>query len=140
MTNKGVKISTALQYLGNDVYVLDLHCYQQASDGAEARVGIYLKRAMDVYVRYKPQHIVQAAGLPGSYRHPIFLRSVTDTDTMDRMASDDMSRGIRIEFPESTSQYRVDDISAVPEAYWHNEERCFSFYNLRLSDASCVSV
>lgn len=128
MTNKGVKMIT---YAGTDVYILDLHCYRQDLSGTDVRLGIYLKRAMDVYIRYEPHHTVHAAGLPSSDRRPIFLTSATDTDAIATVVSDDSSRRIRIMFPESTPHYRIDDIRAAPETYWHHGERYFSTYLLR---------
>ena len=131
MTNKGVKFITALRYVDTDVYILDLHCYRQDSSGVKFRVGIYLKRATDVYVRYEPHHTAQAAALPSTHCHPIFLTSATDTETLASMVSVDEKRRIRIKFPCSTSQHRIDDIRAVPEIYWHEDERYFSIRYLR---------
>ena len=131
MTNKGVKMNAALSDAGKDVYILDLHCYRQDSSGIEVRLGIYLKRAMDVYFRYEPHHTVQAASSPSSDSRPIFLRSTINTDAIATMAADDPNRRIRIVFPRSTPHYRIDDIRAVPETYWHHGKRYFSTYFLR---------
>jgi hypothetical protein len=49
---------------------------------------------------------------------------------MSSMVHDDESRRIYIEFPKDTHPYRLDDIKAVPETYWHGNEQYFSIHGL----------
>jgi hypothetical protein len=100
MTNKGVKINTALQYSDRGIYTLDLHCYREEASGASTRIGIYLKRALDTYFHYAPQQTALAGVLPGSLPRSIFLSSTTGMDMMSSMVHDDKSRRICIEFPK----------------------------------------
>ena len=65
MTNKGVKINTPLQHFSGGVYILDLHCYRQKTNGTLTRIAIYLKRALDIYFRYWPHTTAPAATVPG---------------------------------------------------------------------------
>lgn len=130
MTNKGVKINTALQYSDRGTYILDLHCYREEASGASTRIGIYLKRALDTYFRYASQQTALAGVLPGSLPRSIFLASTTDVDMMSSMVQDEKSRRICIEFPKDTYPCRLDDIKAVPETYWHGNEQYFSIHGL----------
>ncbi|KAG4441844.1 hypothetical protein IFR05_002645 [Cadophora sp. M221] len=130
MTNKGVKLKTTLQYTGDDVYVLDLHCYQEEFDGSETRVGILLKRALDTYFRYRPQDIAPAGIVLGSSLAPVYLSSTTDENLINSMISDDISRRIIIHFPEDSPLYQISEIKAVPEIYWQANEKFFSIHAL----------
>jgi hypothetical protein len=131
ITNKGVRINTALQQTYADVYAMDLHCYRQHANGLEERVGIYLQRAEDIYIRYKPNETIQIAGLPRSHSKPIYLTTTADVDAIAAMVSDDRKRRICINFPVNGSQYRIDDICAVPSTYWHADQCYFAYYMLR---------
>ncbi|KAH9218265.1 heterokaryon incompatibility protein-domain-containing protein [Leptodontidium sp. 2 PMI_412] len=130
MTNKGVKLNTTLQYSGDDVYILDLHCYNEERDGTEIRVGIYLKRALDTYFRHRPQEIASAGIVLGSSHAPVYLSSTADESLINSMVSDDISRRIIIHFPEDSPLYRVSEIKAVPEIYWQANEKFFSIHTL----------
>ena len=130
MTNKGVKIKTALQYNGQDSYILDLHCYRVESNGGKTSIGIYLKRALDTYFRKVPQEIVQAVPLPGSTPRPIFLATAMDESLIASMITGEISRRISVSFPKDHVQCRVSDIRAVPETYWEGHERYFSISGL----------
>ncbi|KAK5733270.1 hypothetical protein LTR17_009879 [Elasticomyces elasticus] len=125
-TNRGVKIETALQYSGLDVYILDLHCYRQEADGRQTRMGIYLKRAQDTYFRRMPQETAQAVPLPGSSNRHIFLASTMDHERIEAMITRDTSQRISISFPKENARHEVSDIRAVPEVYWEAHERYFS--------------
>ncbi|KAH7311890.1 hypothetical protein BKA65DRAFT_542801 [Rhexocercosporidium sp. MPI-PUGE-AT-0058] len=130
MKNKGVKLNTTLQYFGDEVYVLDLHCYQEELDGSETRVGVYLKRALDTYFRHRPQQNAMTGIIPGSPLGPVYLSTTSNPDLISSMISDDSSRRIIIHFPEDVPLYRVSEIKAVPETYWQANEKFFSIHGL----------
>lgn len=130
MTNKGVKINTALEYSDTGIFILDLHCYREKASGVSTRVGIYLKRALDTYFRHAPQQTTVARVQPGNLPRSLFLASATDVDMISTMLHDDKSRRICFEFPKDTHLFRVGDIKAVPETYWHGNEQHFSIHGL----------
>lgn len=130
MTNKGVKINTALQYSGEGTYVMDLHCYREGANGIPTRIGIYLKRALDTYFRHSPHETAAVGVLPGNLPMPIFLTSNADEHMMSSTVNDDKARRICIDFPKDTHPCRVHGIKAVPETYWHANERFFSLHGL----------
>ncbi|KAL2062462.1 hypothetical protein VTL71DRAFT_6728 [Oculimacula yallundae] len=130
MTNKGVKLTTTLQYSGEEIYILDLHCYREELDGSETRVGVYLKRALDTYFRHRSQEIAVAGLVPGTGLTPIYLSSTRDKSLISSMMNDDLTRRIVIHFPEDVPLYRVSDIQAVPAMYWQGNEKFFSIHGL----------
>jgi len=130
MTNKGVKIVTRLQYVGAETYVMDLHCYRKDGGGDPKRIGIFLRRTLDTYLRYLP-HLTAPVeivdyGVPGTPLKPIFLASTADELLKRSMDNGRSARHICFEFPKDTQLCRVHNIKAVPETYWDANEKSFS--------------
>ncbi|KAN0104144.1 HET domain containing protein [Hyaloscypha variabilis] len=129
MTNKGVKIVTRLQYVGEETYVMDLHCYRQDGSGDPKRIGIFLKRTLDTYLRYLP-HLTATVGIvPGTPLKPIFLASTAEEQLKRSMENEGSARHICFEFPKDTQLCRVHNIKAVPETYWDASEKFFSTHD-----------
>ncbi|KAK5659063.1 hypothetical protein OQA88_1151 [Cercophora sp. LCS_1] len=134
LTNRGVRIKTPLQYLGSDTYVMDLHCSSISAPNLFQRLGIYLRRAQDTYLRSSPHEIARAepAGPRTSLPRPIYLMSTTD----DRIShplldSGTASRFIEIDLPSNSTDFRIHSVKAVPETYWEAHDRRFSIGTLR---------
>ncbi|PMD47006.1 HET-domain-containing protein [Hyaloscypha variabilis F] len=146
MTNKGVKIVTRLQYIGAGTYVMDLHCYRKDGGGDPKRIGIFLRRTLDTYLRYLPHLTAPGEIVPGTPLKPIFLASTADELLKRSMVDERPSRRIWFEFPKDTLPCRVHNIKAVPETYWDANEKFFSTHDfsrfrcfLRFSVTSPIS-
>jgi hypothetical protein len=130
ITNKGVKISTRLKHVSDDIFVMDLHCYKENPNGALTRTGIYLKRVLDTYFRHWPETGATAEVIPGTLPLPIYLAFHPDKDSISSMIRTNESQRIFISFPKDTDPYRVHSIMAVPKTYWNADQRYFSIQNL----------
>lgn len=127
-TNMGVKIRTPVQYMNNGTFVMDLHCYDEnPTSGTSKRLGIYLRRALDTYYRYRPDEIAPT-GVGSSSRSPrsIFLASLVDESAAEVLATEQRCRRIYFEFPGESDKLRVSDIRAVPETFWEDHEQYFT--------------
>lgn len=134
LTNRGVKIQTALQYLGGDTYIMDLHCYRflPASNESE-RLGICLRRTQDTYLRSSPHQTARAqtAGADSTLPRPIYLMLTADEEiSRSLLHSGETARSIGISLPTSSSNFRIHNIKAVPETYWEAHDRYFSIGTL----------
>lgn len=147
LTNKGVGIRTAVTYVSQGTYVMDLHCYRETAEEGSKRLGISLKRALDTYFRFMPHETVQSR-IPTSGRLPglIYLASTADEEAARALEAGTTSRRIYLQFPTNKRHYRVHDIKAVPETYWDAHEQYFSIYGfsnfvcfVRFSVTSTVS-
>jgi hypothetical protein len=132
ITNKGVKICTPLRHMSHGIYVMDLHCYEEETNGASTRIGIFLKRVLDTYFRHWPLETPAADFVPGRLPIPIYLAFTTpDEDTISSKINLELRDRICIDFPKNIDSYRVHSIMAVPKTYWDPDEQHFYYHGLR---------
>jgi hypothetical protein len=127
-TDMGVKIRTPVEFVSNGTFIMGLHCYDENPiSGTSRRLGIYLRRALDTYYRYKPKEIAPT-GIISSTRvpRPIFLASFADEAAAEVLATEQRCRRIYFEFPGGTDKLRVFDIRAVREIFWEDHEQYFT--------------
>ncbi|KAF4337494.1 beta transducin [Fusarium beomiforme] len=76
MTNKGLKLETYLGYSVDKEYLLNLACMIPNDSGDEQRVGVYLTKTPDGYVRCWPTELFETKDslLWAGPRHKIFIR------------------------------------------------------------------
>jgi hypothetical protein len=134
ITNKGVKLYMPLRHVHDDIFLMDLHCYEE-KNGVSLRIAIYLKRVLDTYFRHWPQKISAAETVPGSVSIPIYLASTSNTNTTSFSSPADINRRICIDLGKDANPYRVHSIKAVPETYWNADQKYFSIHGLR--DFTC---
>jgi hypothetical protein len=76
MTNKGLRLETYLGASANKEYLLDLACMVPNDSGEESRIGVYLTKTADGYVRSRPSELfeTQDSLLWAGPRYKIFIR------------------------------------------------------------------
>jgi len=130
LTNRGVKIQTPLQYLGDGIYIMDLHCYRESK-----RLGIYLRRTQDTYMRSLPHETAQARPTGTAVTLPaptIYLLSTVDEQTsLSILSSNTSGRSIYIQLPRGNPSFRIHSVRAVPGTYWEAHDHRFSIGSLR---------
>lgn len=138
LTNKGLKITMALQHEYLNAYVMDLHCAQIEDDGTMTEVGIYLIRVLDTYHRYWTHDFASVKLVPGSTPHPVFLAAYLSPSVNSALSSQQQAFKIEIKTspdiittPTDLNTGRVvHNIKAVPDIYWYPKEQTFSLGTL----------
>ncbi|KAK3319270.1 heterokaryon incompatibility protein-domain-containing protein [Apodospora peruviana] len=132
LSNKGVKITTGLSYVGQGRFSMDLDCYLVDLEGRQTRAAIYLVKVFHSYVRKSPSLLCNFESSRSTKQPaaPIFLHTTVDQGRLASLVSDEEGHRIQFLFPLETSQFCFDDIRAVPSAYWDENERFFSTFNL----------
>ncbi|KAJ4088284.1 hypothetical protein NW760_013213 [Fusarium oxysporum] len=76
MTNKGLRLETYLGASENKEYLLNLACMIPDDNGDESRIGVYLTKTADGYVRSRPSELfeTQDSLLWAGPRYKIFIR------------------------------------------------------------------
>ncbi|KAF4627169.1 hypothetical protein G7Y89_g10983 [Cudoniella acicularis] len=121
LTNKGARINAMLHHSGNGLYIMDLDCYR-GNRTSKDRIGIFLSRTVDSYVRRSPQETTSS--ISSNKPSQIYIQS----DIQDPISSgleDDRNYGIHISFEESGYKYTASNFHAVPQAYWDVNEQFF---------------
>ncbi|CAG9980518.1 unnamed protein product [Clonostachys byssicola] len=128
LTNRGVKIHTAITHLDDDMFMLDLHCYDLASQKKPERLCIYLKSELDTFYRESPSLLsTRVPTIAAPAPRTIYLAR-TVGDKFRGTLSEAMELRIRFSSDEALKgSYAVDNMAAVPELFWDQPQLCFSF-------------
>lgn len=130
ITNKGVKIYTPIHHLMGSIYTMNLSCYERGND-VPIRLAIYLKRVMDTYFRHWPQSFTGTTPKLGDRIRPIYLALTSQNNTSRAIAYTGTNRQISVKFKRDTKAFRMHNIKAVPDAFWHADEYTFSIKHFR---------
>ncbi|CAH0017378.1 unnamed protein product [Clonostachys rhizophaga] len=130
LTNRGIKIHTAVTRIGPNIFMLDLHCYDLMSETSSENLSIYLARDLGTFYRLFPWLLFTGLPVAADAPETIYLAR-TMTDKILKSLSE--SRELRINFSLDDAlagHCTVENILAVPELYWDQRRQCFSLPGL----------
>ncbi|CAH0050236.1 unnamed protein product [Clonostachys solani] len=127
LTNKGVKIHTAITRMEEtDMFMLDLHCYDMASQTSPERLGIYLERELDTFYRKLPSALSTMESTFAAQAPRTIYLARTLTERMAELVYGFRELRIKFSFDEaSRGSYTVENLLAVPELFWDQPGQCF---------------
>ncbi|KAJ3540181.1 hypothetical protein NM208_g5178 [Fusarium decemcellulare] len=125
MTNKGLRIEAILGQRDNKDYLWDLACMIPNDDGENSRIGVFLTKTADGYVRTRPAELYETddTSVWSGPRRKIFLRKrVTGYASWNLKSLLDMNLAVRFSI---NGGFRLHSFAAKPTDLWDPLHHCF---------------
>ncbi|KAF4490273.1 beta transducin [Fusarium agapanthi] len=149
MTNKGLRMETYLGASKDEEYLLNLACMIPNDRGDASKIGVYLTKTADGYVRSRPSELfeTQDSLLWAGPRHKIFIRKhVTSFGSENLRTLLDMNLGANFNIRPGI---QLASFAAKPADLWDtlrqefvtdNSEKFTGFLNFQLTDTGKTSI
>ncbi|RMJ19307.1 hypothetical protein BHE90_009501 [Fusarium euwallaceae] len=125
MTNRGLRLETFLGKSHDVDYILNLDCIIPDDSGGEQRVGVFLSKTADGYVRTRPAELfkTQDTGLWAGARHQVFIRKRVTPFTSWSLESL-LETNVEFKFNFSPG-FQLHSFSAKPADLWDSHRQSF---------------
>ncbi|EEU34403.1 uncharacterized protein NECHADRAFT_82249 [Fusarium vanettenii 77-13-4] len=145
MTNRGLRLETFLGKSDDIDYVLNLDCIIPDDSGGEQRVGVFLSKTADGYVRTRPAELfeTQNSWIWAGARHQVFIRKrVTPFASWNLKNLSATNLAFQFNFSPG---FQLHSFTAKPADLWDshrqsfitdNSERFTGFVDFQISDTS----